>query len=164
MRLKWDAGPAPAATAEQQEQPETVAIDVSAIDFDNSAHDVNRPFEEAVLVFERVSLELAALKEREKILKRVLTHAFDEREGEQARTFRADDKSVTVTIKRTEKVSWDQDVLDQLVAGQVIPDYITKKLGVDNKRYAALDQETKQKLEPARTVSLNSPTIKIETE
>lgn len=114
---------------------------------------------------ENLARDVAALeKEQDTIAKALgpkkerLAAYFPEEVGEHTRTV----NGVNITVKRSESLEWDTDILDQLFVTTPLPDFVSKKLSVPKRKWDKLDDTTKQGLLPALTRKPGAPRISID--
>ena len=74
---------------------------------------------------------------------------FVEQAGEQTMTV---DNSITVTVNRPERWTWDSDIIEDLFPSDgEIPAHVTKRMTVDKRKFQGLDDDDKKILLPALT-------------
>lgn len=57
-----------------------------------------------------------------------------------------------VTVKRSERWSWDSDMLEQIYPnGEVSPDFVRKTTSIDKRKFQTLDEDERRVLLPALT-------------
>ena len=114
---------------------------------------ITAPSDPALASAAREFADLARRKEeieaRLSVLGDQILTAFTEEAGEQALPI---DNTTTVVVNRSERWTWDTELLDDIFAtSDNLPAHVQKKITVDKRKFQALDDDQKRELLPALT-------------
>jgi len=112
----------------------------------------------AVTEYQRIDETLQSLKDQHEGLLETIAAEFPIMSGEQA----IDVNGMTVTCARTERWTWDNELLEDLFASaDELPDHIKKRLTVNKRLFQHLDDDVKQVLLPALTRTPGPAKVKV---
>lgn len=119
-------------------------------------------FEEAVDLIAPQLLQAMAELEIAKAKAKHLTEDLARFAPELAGEVIVQGKDWTVTVKRTERMEWDSDVLAALYSGKEdLPSHIKMKLSVDKRRYERMQPDDRDALRSALTLKLSAPAVEV---
>lgn len=70
-------------------------------------------------------------------------------------------ENFTVTCNRLERWSWDKTLLEEIFNQEELPEWVTRNLSVDKRKFQKLPTDEREKVKPALTRKLNNPRIKV---
>tara|TARA_B100000780_G_scaffold235545_1_gene176193 strand:- start:1949 stop:2368 length:420 start_codon:yes stop_codon:yes gene_type:complete len=112
----------------------------------------------AVTEYRRINHTMDKLKEQHESLLETIASEFPVMSGEQAIVV----NDMTVTCTRTERWTWDNEMLEELFMLQdQLPDHIKKRLTVNKRMFMFLDDDQKQQLIPALTRTPGPAKVKV---
>jgi len=135
--------------------------DWNAYDYDKTSVPLStkpQGFDDVVSKFHSLTKEADALTSVIKQLKEEIIFAFPEEIG----TVTREAGEFDVTMKRNEIWQWDVDAVEALVADQTIPPHVTRKYGVDKKKFLQLSDTDQAEFIHALTRKAGAPTITVE--
>ena len=112
-----------------------------------------------LLCHELYTLELDLPKKLERIqqLQSEIALEFPETEGEQSKTT----ERFQVSCARSERWSWDKPMLEEIFGEGELPEYVTRSLSVDKRKFKKLPSNDQNNLKPALTRKLDRAKIKV---
>jgi len=112
-----------------------------------------------LLCHELYTLELDLPNKLDRIqqLQNEIALAFPEVEGEQSKTT----SRFQVSCARGERWSWDKPMLEEIFGEGDLPEYVTRSLSVDKRKFKKLPNTDQNNLKPALTRKLDRAKIKV---
>ena len=104
-----------------------------------------------------LELDLPAKLERIQQLQNEIALAFPETEGEQSKTT----ERFQVTCSRSERWAWDKPMLEEIFGEGDSPEYVTRTLSVDKRKFKKLPSGEQNTLKPALTRKLDKARVKV---
>ncbi len=112
----------------------------------------------AVTEYQRLAETLDQMKEQHEGLLETIAAEFPIMSGEQA----IDVNGMTVTCTRSERWTWDNELLEDLFASSdELPEHIKKRLTVNKRLFQFLEDEQKKALLPALTRTPGPAKVKV---
>lgn len=113
--------------------------------------------------YDKVDRELKALKDRHKHLREEIVGMHADEIGDQVGQYPTPDGGyIAVTVSISEKRTYDEEVLEAMFAERNLPEFIKRKLSVDQRALRKADDAEKQAVVPALTIEPGTVKIKIE--
>tara|TARA_A100000164_G_scaffold313692_1_gene292595 strand:- start:1134 stop:1574 length:441 start_codon:yes stop_codon:yes gene_type:complete len=107
--------------------------------------------------YKDIESEVLKKSERLKELAEQMAHMFPEEEGE----FTQEVDTFRVSVTRSMRWSWDKVLLEKEFGEQELPEYITRSLTVDKRKFLKLPIETQNLIKFALTRKLDKPKVKV---
>ena len=95
--------------------------------------------------------------ERLKELSEQMAQLFPEKEGDLSQNV----GGLRVTVSRSERWSWDKVLLEKEFNEQELPEYVTRSLTVDKRKFQKLPKETQDLIKFALTRKLDKAKVKV---
>lgn len=111
----------------------------------------------AVEMYASIEASIETMKRTLEDLKAQILAEFDEAAEEQQRNF----GNYTVTVKRSERWTWDSDLVEQMVDGGAIPEFVKKTYTVDKRKFVNQDSVVRDAYLHALTRKPGPATINI---
>ena len=100
-----------------------------------------------------VTMKMERLKE----LSEQMAQLFPEKEGDLTQNV----GNLSVTVSRSERWSWDKVLLEKEFNEQELPEYVTRSLTVDKRKFQKLPKETQDLIKFALTRKLDKAKVKV---
>jgi hypothetical protein len=108
--------------------------------------------------YREIEYEQKKLKAERDSIENELLGLFPQEFGEQSKVF----DGVRITVETAERFDWDTEILENIFASSdALPDYVKKRLLVDKRAFAKLNEETRRVLLPALTRKLGTTKLTV---